>query len=234
MKTEPPASMMEQARSKYFMRDFRNFMRKAHGFTDEDFVRAAPIIRDMVLASKEPDPREMFDRILRDFAPMWTKPAFPTNADWHHFLVPGTVLCALRNCGYAIKDDEIVEGMGRGESLLGGSCGFAGSCGGAYSVGIILSMVRKTNPIHETERSEIMRAVAETLRAIADHPRRCCKRSSYIAIREAVRHLHALGYDRLNAVDRECAWHSQNKTCFGVQCPFYPRRKSFPGDGDVS
>jgi hypothetical protein len=176
----------------------------------------------------------MFDRILKDFAPMWTKPTFPINADWHHFLIPGVVLTALRNCGYPIRDDEIVEGMGRGESLLGGSCGFAGVCGGAYGVGIILSMVRKMNPIHGAERSEIMGAVAETIRAIAEHPRRCCKRSGYIAVREAVHRLHELGYDRLNAADRECAWHSSNKMCYGVQCPFHPRRNNSPGDGDES
>lgn len=234
MKPNNPAVMIEKARSKYFLRDFRNFMRSAHGFADEDFSRAAPIIRDMVLASKEQDPREMLDRILSDFAPMWTKPVFPANADWHHFLIPGTVLCALRNCGHAITDDEIVEGMDRGGSLLGESCGFAGTCGGAYTVGIILSIVRRLNPIYETEWSETMRAVAETLGAIADIPRRCCKRSSYIAIREAVHHLHALGYDRLNAVERECAWHSQNRMCYGVQCPFHPRRKGSPGDEDLS
>ncbi len=222
MKETGAKKTLEEARSKYFQREFRAFMRKAHGFDDEDFAAAALVLKEMVLSAPEKSPRVMLDRILSDFAPHWTKPSFPSNADWHHFLVPGVIVCALRNCGYVIRDEDIAEAMSRGEKLLGGSCGFAGACGGAYGVGIVLSIARKLTPIHDIERSETMLAVSETLRAIAAYPRRCCKRSSYTAIQVAVHELRRLGYERLDAGAGECRWHSQNKMCYGARCPFYP------------
>ena len=93
--------------------------------------------------------------------------------------------------------------------------------GGAFGVGIVLSIVKRTTPLHEKERSQVMEAVSGTLAEIAKYPRRCCKRSSYIAVRKAVEHLNKEGYDALRHGPIECRWHAHNRMCLGSACPFF-------------
>ncbi len=214
---------MDDAKKIYFEKEFRAHMRGMQGFTDEDFEKAAPIIKQKVIESKEKDPFEMFERILKEVAMEWKKPIFPVHADWHHYLVPGVILAAMRNCGYEITDKDIFEAMDRGENFPGGSCGFAGTCGGAFSIGIILSIVNKTTPLHEDERATSMRAVIETLDEIAKYPRRCCKRSSYAALEKAVEFLNKLGYNKITIRKITCSWSAGNKMCLGKKCPYYPK-----------
>jgi len=87
--------------------------------------------------------------------------------------------------------------------------------------GIVLSTVKKTTPLHEKERSQVMEAVSDTLTQIAKYPRRCCKRSSYIAIQKAVQYLKREGYGALNHRAIVCPWHAQNKMCLGSSCLFF-------------
>ena len=211
---------MAEAKKIYFEKEFRAHMRGIQGFKDEDFERVKPLIKEKVLKSKELAPYEMFERILREISLVWANPTFPVHADWHHYLVPGVLLAGLRNCGYEITERDIEEAMYRGENFPGGSCGFAGTCGGAFSVGIVLSLVNKTTPLHEDERYESMQAVIETLNEIKKYPRRCCKRSSYSAISKAVELLKNHGYDKIPRENIKCSWSSQNKMCLGIKCPF--------------
>ena len=212
---------LEEAKRIYRLKEFRAFMRTLHGFTDEDFERVAPVIEERILGSAQSDPVDMFESVLHDLEPIWEKLPVPVNADWHHFIVPGVLLASLRNSGYPVDDGDIKEGMERGRNFLGGSCGFAGTCGGAFGVGIVLSMVKKTTPLHDKERSQVMEAVSDTLTEIAKYPRRCCKRSSYIAIRKAVQYLKREGYGALNHRAIVCPWHAQNRMCLGSSCLFF-------------
>jgi hypothetical protein len=211
---------LEEAKRIHRLKDFRAFMRGLHGFTDEDFERLVPEIEEIILESKQTNPVEMFESVLQRLEPIWKKPPLPLNADWHHFIVPGVLLASLRNRGYPVDEGDIREGIERGRGFLGGSCGFAGTCGGAFGVGIVLSMVKRTTPLHDKERSQVMEAVSDTLAEIAKYPRRCCKRSSYIAIRKAVEYLNREGYDALKLGVVECRWHAQNRMCLGSSCPF--------------
>lgn len=220
---------MAEARQIYFEREFRSYMRGIQGFRDEDFERVAPIIKRRVIESKEEDPYQMFENILRELSLRWEKPNFPVHADWHHYMLPGIVLASLRNCGYEITDRDIEEAMLRGEKFPGGSCGFAGTCGAAFGVGIVISIVNRTTPLHEAERCLSMQAVIETLNEIKKYPRRCCKRSNYIGIMKAVDFLHRFGFDKLNPGDIICTWSRENRMCVGVKCPFFNRGKNGGG-----
>jgi hypothetical protein len=217
---------MQEAKKIYFVKEFRSFMRNMQGLTDEDFEKPVPGIKKKIIESKEIDPLEMFERIMREIISEWKKPVpVPVHSDWHHFIVPGVIIASLRNCGYSFTDKDVEEAMFRGEKLLGGSCGFAGTCGGAYSVGIVLSIVKKINPLYDDERSEVIDFVAETLRQISKYPRRCCKRSSYIAIQRVTEYLRTVGFNKI-PYHREirCQWSTQNKMCLGVKC-FYFKKK---------
>ncbi len=214
---------MEQAKSIYFMKEFRSFMRNIQRLTDEDFEKPVPEIKEKILKSKEIDPLEMFERIMKELVFEWQNPApLPINIEWHHFMVSGIVIASLRNAGYPLTDKDIEEAITRGEKFTGSSCGFAGTCGGAYSVGIIASVVNKTNPLHNEKRSEIMKLVAEVLHEISKYPRRCCKLSSYMAIQKGVEYLRKIGFEKIPYSDKiKCQWASQNKMCFGMKCPYF-------------
>lgn len=85
-----------------------------------------------------------FERIMRELDSEWTGASpLPTNSEWHHFLVPGVIMSSLRNIGYSISDKDVEESISRGGKFAGGSCGFMGTCGGAYSIGIVASIIKK-------------------------------------------------------------------------------------------
>jgi hypothetical protein len=216
---------MQEARKIYHMEEFRAFMRKMQGLTDEDFQVPVPRIKEKIIRAPEKDPLEMFERIMSEVESEWDRPVpLPVNSEWHHFVVPGVIMSALRNNGYPITDREVEEAIKRGQKFAGGSCGFMGVCGGANSVGIVLSLVKKTNPLHDEARSENLRLAGEVLKEIARFPRRCCKRSSYIAIEKAVDYLRADGFERLPVSRVVCRWSPKNKMCLGIQCPYFPKK----------
>lgn len=217
---------LEEAKKIYFLADFRNYMRHMQGFTDEDFSSAMPKTKDYIMRSKQTEPFEMFEGVMHFLQSNWAKQSFPVHADWHHYIVPGVIMKSLQNLGYNISNRDIEEAMTRGEYFMGGSCGFAGTCGGAYSVGIVLSLIKRTTPLHVDERSRIMDEVARTLMEIAKYPKRCCKRSSYIAIQRTEQYLRTNGYDKLPYDDIKCFWSSQNKMCMGIKCPYFKNSKN--------
>jgi hypothetical protein len=104
-------------------------------------------------------------------------------------------------------------------------------CGGANSFGIVLSLLKKTNPLHDEARSENLRLVGEVLKEIALYPRRCCKRSSYMAIEKAVDYLRANGFERLPVSRVVCQWSAKNKMCLGIQCLYFPHKGVNRNDG---
>jgi len=212
---------MREAKNLYHHNEFRAYMRNLQGFTDNDFESRKALIKSGILNSKEKDPVTIFDDIMRSIKEHWDKPVFPTNADWHHYIVPGIILSSLRNTGYEISDKDIEEAMFRGEQLLGGSCGFAGTCGGAYSAGIVISIINKTTPLHLTERSAAMKAVVDVLNEISLYPIRCCKRSSYITIQMTVNTLRSMGFDKISNKKIKCIWSPYNNNCMRKQCPFF-------------
>jgi len=216
---------MQEARKIYCMEDFRAFMRKTQGLTDEDFQAPVPRIKEKILRASENNPLEMFERIMIEVETEWDRPApLPVNSEWHHFVVPGVIMSALQNCGYSFADRDVEEAIKRGQKFAGGSCGFMGVCGGANSCGIVLSLIKKTNPLHDEARSENLRLVGEVLKEIALYPRRCCKRSSYIAIEKSVVHLRANGFERLPVSKVVCRWSPNNKMCLGIKCLYYPHK----------
>lgn len=212
----------------YYMDNFRSFMRKMQDLTDEDFKKPVPGIIKKILNAREKDPLKMFERIMKELDSEWEGASpLPVNFVWHHFIVPGVIMASLRNSGYEISDREVEEAISRGQKLPGGSCGFMGTCGGAFSVGIIFSIIKKTNPLHEEGRSEILCLVANTLQDIAIFPRRCCKRSSYIAIEKSASYLRDIGFDKLKIYNIQCRWAPRNKMCLGINCLYFPRKGEY-------
>lgn len=223
---------IQEARKIYYMEGFRAFMRKMQGLTDEDFQAPVPRLKEKIMKAPEKDPLEMFERVMNEVESEWDRPApLPVNSEWHHFVVPGVIMGALRNNGYPVADREVEEAIKRGQKFAGGSCGFMGVCGGANSFGIVLSLIKKTNPLHDEARSENLCLVGEVLKEISRYPRRCCKRSSYIAMEKAVANLRANGFERLPISRVVCRWSPKNKMCLGVKCPYFRQKGGNRNDG---
>ena len=232
MSNQTHKEKMQEASKIYYMEEFRAFMRKMQGLTDEDFQAPVPRLKEKIMRAPEKDPLEMFERVMNEVESEWDRPApLPVNSEWHHFVVPGVIMSSLRNSGYPITDREVEEAIKRGQKFAGGSCGFMGVCGGANSFGIVLSLLKKTNPLHDEARSENLRLVGEVLKEISSYPRRCCKRSSYIAIEKAVDHLRANGFEKLPISRVVCRWSPKNKMCLGIKYRYFPQKGGIRNDG---
>jgi len=132
---------------------------------------------------------------------------------------------ALKNNGAEIEDWQIHEAFERGMMIPGGGCGFCGICGAGSGLGIVLSLLLKSNPFLQNERSESLKASAKVIEKIGKLGGvRCCRLSSYITIDTAVKELEKFGYHlpTYEVVSR-CKVHSLNPDCHGEKCPYFPK-----------
>ncbi len=210
--------------------EYDDFMETALGYTgfdQEKFNEFVPTIFDMILSREEKDPAKMYEGLIEDLRETWpASDELPVHGGWHHFIVPGIILTALRNAGYEISRDDIMEGLQRGTMTPGGGCGFHGICGAGTGLGIVLSIIHRSNPIHDRGRSEAMGAVSEAFKRISNlGGPRCCPMSTYTTINLAVRELRKMGYDLpLSEMKGRCLYYEVNDECHEEGCPYYPDR----------
>lgn len=217
-----PNEVMDEAKKLYFRLPFMQFLWKAAGITENDLKKLVAEMKASILSSKERNPYELLFNVLKKCEHSWTAQAgMPIHGEWHHILVPGIVLAALRNSGYPLSDQDIMEGIQRGETGKV-SCGFSGTCGGGNGVGIVAAIVKKSTPLHDKERQEIMHLVIDSQVELAKIMRRCCKRSTYIGIKMAVNYLAPLGFN-LQTETIECSYSAKNKMCARELCPYYTK-----------
>ena len=106
----------------------------------------------------------------------------------HHAIVPCVLLTAFRNNGehmdYDVALSEICK---RAKQVPGGTCGYWGVCGAAAGAGIFMSVMTGSSPLHKDAWPFPQKLVSIILSRLADvGGPRCCKRTSRIAIEEAV------------------------------------------------
>jgi 7,8-dihydro-6-hydroxymethylpterin dimethyltransferase len=168
----------------------------------------------------------MYEKVISGLRGRWTASAnLPFHGPWHHGLVAGILICALRNNGYEFDDEDIKEALKRGLMMPAGSCGFLGLCGAGAGLGIALSIIQESTPFHDEERTRAMKASEEVLKRIArlGGPR-CCTLSTYTTLHLAGRVLKDFGYEiPVSSVGGRCADHELNPECHGERCPYFPR-----------
>ena len=215
--------MKEEAKKTRYWDDFHAITNRIKGISDKDLDDLAPAVKQFILASQEKEPVKMFNSVFDEIDRIWSlNVPFPIGGGFHHYILPGVILCCLRNNGYEINDRDIEEGMTRGSMLAAHSCGFTGISGAAHSVGIVASIVNKITPMHD-ERGSLLALAADTLIEISKFRKRCCKRSNLTGIKNAVKYLSSLGY-MLPLGKIECRFFSGNSECSGEECPYYPRQ----------
>lgn len=208
---------------------YHDFMEAALDFdrlTMEDYKSFMPVIFEIVPAMDDRDPVVMYEKVISGLRGRWTASAnLPFHGPWHHGLVAGILICALRNNGYEFDDEDIKEALKRGLMMPAGSCGFLGLCGAGAGLGIALSIIQESTPFHDEERTRAMKASEEVLKRIArlGGPR-CCTLSTYTTLHLAGRVLKDFGYEiPVSSVGGRCADHELNPECHGERCPYFPR-----------
>ena len=101
-----------------------------------------------------------------------------------------------------------------------------GGAGGA--VGIALSIVERSNPVHEEGRSRALMGTSEAYKRIGRiGGSRCCPLSTYTALSLGASVLEEMGCKlELSKLSRRCAFFSLNDECHGPSCPYHPRPQS--------
>lgn len=173
-------------------------------------------ILSICLQEESKDPFHILERMISlDFCHM--------HGPEHHVMVGAALLTAYRNAGGSIELGAALSEMyKRGKQVPGGACGFWGACGAGISTGMYVSIITKATPLAKEAWGLSNQMTARALNAIGQHGGpRCCKRDSYLAIREAV----SFTAEKLNIhMDSGmvcCTRSMMNNQCLKSACPFY-------------
>ncbi|MFH1114406.1 MAG: DUF5714 domain-containing protein [Pseudomonadota bacterium] len=179
------------------------------------------VAKNFCLASEETDVYQLFSRIA-------AHPVIPLHGPEYHGIVPGVILAAYRNAGGPVTEEQILEGIGRGSAVPGGSCAFMGVCGAAVGVGIAFGIMLSANPLTPAPRQHVQRITARALERISSvKAARCCRRESHLALQTAAEESENLLPIRIRAEAWEsCGRHGLNKECIKQSCPFF--RRGYP------
>jgi len=196
------------------------------GLSVEDYKAFMPVIFEIVPAREEKDPVEIYRAIIEELRKRWTaSDNLPFHGPWHHGMVAAIIIASLRNNGYDFTDADVAEALKRGLMIPGGACGFHGICGAGTGLGIAMSIVTRSTPFHDEERSDVLKVAIEAIARIgrAGGPR-CCALSTYSTLSLAVKKLGEMGYKLPSRkMAGVCADHDLNLQCHGASCPYFPR-----------
>ena len=142
----------------------------------------------------------------------------------HHVMVGAALLTAYRNAGGALDLPAVLSEMHkRGKQVPGGACGFWGACGAGISTGMYVSIATRATPLATEAWGLSNQMTGRALTAIGQHGGpRCCKRDSYLAIREAVAFTSEKLHIHMEAEPVTCTRSMLNNQCIHKACPFHP------------
>ena len=141
----------------------------------------------------------------------------------HHIMVGSALLTAYRNSGGEIDlASSLSEMFRRGKEVPGGICGFWGACGAGISSGIFVSIITKSTPLGVENWGLSNQMTSRSLGKIGEvGGPRCCKRDSYLAIREAVDFVREKLGVEMEIGEVRCRRSSKNNQCIKDRCPFH-------------
>ena len=142
----------------------------------------------------------------------------------HHAIVPCVLLTAFRNNGEHMDyDAALSEICKRAKQVPGGTCGYWGVCGAAAGAGIFMSVMTGSSPLHKDAWPFPQKLVSIILSRLADvGGPRCCKRTSRIAIEEAVHFYSQFCSVNIPLSSITCKYCEDNRECIQEDCPYYP------------
>ncbi|MDD6089031.1 MAG: DUF5714 domain-containing protein [Desulfovibrionaceae bacterium] len=190
-----------------------------HFICDDCHIQDIDDVLRICLAEKSDNPVEILEKLM-------ALPSCHMHGPEHHIFVGAALLTAYANAGGRIDlAATLTEIIRRGRQVPGGACGFWGACGAGISAGIFVSLITGSTPLAREAwgMSNLMTSQALAQIGQLGGPR-CCKRDSYIAVREAVffaeKHFHI----HMNFTTPQCRRMPLNNQCLGSACPFSIRR----------
>lgn len=202
---------------------YRAFITQAlekKGVRREDLLAVGEKATSLIMSSRERSPFLMYLGINESLKEDWrASEHFPLHGAWHHAMVAGILLKSRQNQGHEVTDEQIREAMARGGMLQGGVCGFHGICGAATALGAALSVLGGATPLEAEQRSEVMIAVSDVNRRIAERGgKRCCPRATYTVIQAWSEAMGEVEED----LRGRCPFHDWNPDCLKEKCDFHP------------
>jgi hypothetical protein len=187
-----------------------------HYICDSCHSKAAlEVLRQVLYCTKSKDPAAILEQVM-------SHPSVPMHGPEHHVIVPGALVAAVKNSGYAVPDGAIEKAIERASKVPGGWCGLCGTCGAAVGVGIAISVLTGATPLTGKPRTLALTGTSFALSRMLDEQQRCCKRSSRIAIEAAVEFLREHLNISLPKSDRvKCSYVLRNQQCSQKACPFF-------------
>lgn len=180
--------------------------------------RGVDFIMETCRTSGSTNPIELAQQIMAD------RSIYP-NGPEHHSLVGAVLLAAYKNAGGNIDLDAALEELRvRSMQVPGGTCGFWGCCGAATSAGQFYSIISGSTPMTQDPWAETARLTSRILGRLADvGGPRCCKRTSFTAIRESVDYVAEVRGVQMQLPKRiTCTFMANNAQCRKKDCPFFP------------
>lgn len=176
---------------------------------------ALEVLRQVLSTTKTTDPAAILEQVM-------SHPSVPMHGPEHHAIVPGAIVAAVRNTGYALPEGAVEKALERASKVPGGWCGLYGDCGAAVGLGIAVSVITGATPLTGKQRTLALAATSFALSRMLDDQPRCCKRASRIAIESATEFLRdRLGITLLQHSKVKCVYSLQNQQCAQKSCPFY-------------
>ena len=178
---------------------------------------ARQVIIAHCLTSKQRDPYILMLELMK-------LPRMAMHGPEHHLLLTATLLTAYCNTMGRIDLPELLEeANARSMQVPGGACGFWGVCGAAIGAGIFTSIITGASPYAEEEWKTSGQMTAGCAAAISKQGGpRCCKRDSFIALKEAIYYCNKYLNTDFFVPDISCQFYANNQECKGKACPFFP------------
>ena len=190
---------------------------QGHYICDECHEKAA--VRSILQSAADLDSKNPVEILTY----MFKMPAVYMHGPEHHILAGAAILIAYCNARGIPQNTMLNEMIARGSQIPGGTCGFWGCCGAAPSAGIAYSIITQTTPMSSTQWGN---ANLLTSKVLAETGRyggpRCCKRTSYIAVRVASEFISGHTGTVLEIPEKiQCCFSPQNSECLKERCPFF-------------
>ena len=177
------------------------------------------VIERLCLDSTQTDPVALSLTVMRH-------PKVKMHGSEHHSLTPAALLsayCNLRGEPAERKASLLAEAKKRAVQVPGGTCGYWGACGAGIGAGIFVSLVTGATPRSKEPWALAQAMTSEVLGLYAKlGGPRCCKRDSFLALREAWDFAQRqLAVDLPGEDSPHCEWSALNRECQREQCPFF-------------
>ena len=189
-----------------------------HYVCNDCHTRGMDSVLALCIASTSKNPVKILEELM-------SLPFCHMHGPEHHVMVGAALLTAYKNAGGKLElEKALPEIYKRGKQVPGGVCGFWGACGAGISTGMYMSVVTGATPLAREAWGLSNRMTSAALAAIgAVNGPRCCKRDSYLAVREAVRFTAENLGVAMEIDEIRCSRSGMNNQCIQSRCPFFQR-----------